>query len=128
MTAVPIDSQWILFSGGSTEAHGYGVLKDSFLLNGEGRKVSVPEMSVARWGACSAIIGSNQGSTQIGILGGNGPGGAQRSMERYECSKDEVPECIKLPNGPENIQGRFVFGCGSLQTSQVSALGFHAKK
>jgi len=121
---VSIDSQWIMFNGGFTwtgpdNGTAYTILRSNFLVNKKGQKIELKPLTKARWVHCSAILSSNESSTEVGILGGMGTGpGALTSMERYRCVKGDTPTCEKLSDGPDMFKGTYRFGCGTLQTGQ----------
>jgi len=114
LNGVPIDSQWIMFTG--------GILRNttgspiSILFNKKGQNIKLEPMTKLREYHCSAILSSNESSTKVGLLGGWH--GLEKSMERYNCVKGDIPTCEKLSDGPDMINGNYYFGCGSLQTSQ----------
>jgi len=122
LSGVFIDSQWIMLSGGYTRgtykpADSSAIKKTSVLVNKKGQIINLKPLTKARWLHCSAILSSNESSTEVGILGGGGAG-APRSMERYRCVKGDTPTCEKLSDGPDMVNGGHKFGCGSLQTGQ----------
>merc|ERR1712111_168505 len=105
----------MFFSGGN----GLFVSRtETFLLNGEGTRLSLPDLGEERWGACAVILNDQDGSTtQVGVLGGYGRD-YLNSMERYRRTKGETPTCDKETDGPAMNQHRVQFGCGILQTGQ----------
>jgi len=123
---ISVDSQWIMFSGGYgyENRNPYGkepadTKTISYLVNTEGEIIKLKPLTKGRFLHCSAILSSNESSTEVGILGGGGEAGARpRSMERYRCVKGLTPTCEKLSDGPDMIKGDYNFGCGSLQTGQ----------
>jgi len=117
---VSVDSQWIMFSGGYTDKPAdSSAKKTSLLVNKKGQIINLKPLTKARWLHCSAILSSNESSTEVGVLGGFlGVGGTSRSMERYSCVKGDTPTCEKLSDGPDMVNGGNYVGCGSLQTGQ----------
>jgi len=117
---VSVDSQWIMFSGGYTDKPAdSSAKKTSLLVNKKGQIINLKPLTKARWNHCSAILSSNESSTEVGVLGGFlGVGGTSRSMERYSCVKGDTPTCEKLSDGPDMVNGGNHIGCGSLQTGQ----------
>jgi len=114
---VSVDSQWIMFSGGYTSKAFADKKTASYLVNTEGQIIKLKPLTKGRWLHCSAILSSNETSTEVGILGGGGVG-SFRSIERYRCVKGDTPTCEKLSDGPDMIEGHYNSGCGSLQTGQ----------
>ena len=116
MAAVSVNQEWVMFNGGTD---GWPHRRESILIRSTGANVTLEPLSAARWGPCSAILLNNETTTVVGIMGG-AHSGQLKSMERYSCTKEETPNCTKLPNGPDMNKGRRHFGCGSIQTSDVS--------
>merc|ERR1712110_548123 len=114
MSAVTVDSQWIMFSGGTQR----GVTDETFLLNGSGRRVELPALSLAREYPCSAILHEDQDQVVVAVMGGAHGSGFQKTMDRYSCTKGVTPTCNKISNGPDMVDARYAFGCGTLQTSE----------
>ena len=118
MASVPINPYWVLYSGGWD---GSSDLRKSFLLNAQGDQVPALDLSVGRSGACSVILQQNGQRTQVGVLGGYDGNDYLSSMERYNCVfTGQTPACTKATDGPAMNFARYYFGCGTLQTSQVS--------
>ena len=118
MAGVPINPYWVLYSGGWD---GSSRLGKSFLLNAQGDSVPAPNLSKERSGACSVVLQQNGQQTQVGVLGGYDGNDYLSSMERYNCDfTGQTPTCTKTTDGPAMNFARYGFGCGTLQTTQVS--------
>jgi len=118
MAGVSMDQNWVFFSGGSTGINGINAsqLADTFLLNAQGEKISLPDLTFATSEHCAAVLSSDNDITRVAVMGG---WQWRNTMEIYQCSMSgQTPTCTKEPNGPVLNHGRYNFGCGSLQTSQ----------
>ena len=118
MAGVPINPYWVFFSGGYARS---SRLRKSFLLNAQGDRVPAPDLSKGRSGACSVVLQQNGEHTQVGVLGGDDGNDGLSSMERYNCVfTGQTPTCTKTTVGPAMNIAHYEFGCGTLQTTQVS--------
>merc|ERR1712012_1439993 len=90
--------------------------KSTFLLDGNGRTIHLPDLDTAKASACAAIENWEPSKVTIAVIGGYLKHKRLKTVERYECQflKGLEPKCNKMANGPELNYGKGRFGCGTL--------------
>ena len=124
MTAVPIADDLILFSGGlwnNDQSNETKIFNETFLLSKDGITTPLEDLSEARELACSAVIHEDGNRRTVAVIGGQSRNTTDlKSIELYNCTVGKSPDCTKIDNGPDMPNSRSSFGCGTLQTSNVS--------